>query len=59
MSTPLLRVTRYDSDGKVFHTCVTTEIQIITDESGKIYLDMPMRFWQMLVGGRIEVGIEK
>ncbi len=56
MSKPTLRVTRYDAYGKLFHTCITSEVHIIT-ENGRIFVDMPMRFWAMVDGGRIEIEV--
>jgi hypothetical protein len=56
----LLRVTRFDKDGKVFHTCLTpTPVKLDTNEHGKITVDMPMRYWVMVEGGRIEITLGK
>lgn len=53
------RVTRFDEEGRVHHTCLTPAFKVIcsTDMDGDphISVDMPLRFWQMVRGGRIEI----
>lgn len=52
----MIRITRYDRDGKLFHTCLTEKVeQLCVDDDGRIVIEMPMRFWRMIPGGRIEI----
>jgi hypothetical protein len=54
----MLRVTRYDENGKVFHTCLTpAPVTLDTDEHGRITVEMPLRYWRMVTGGRIEISL--
>ena len=56
MSDQLLRVVRFDKDGAVFHNCITTTpVNLDTDEHGTVCVDMPLRYWRMCSGGRIEI----
>jgi hypothetical protein len=55
----MLRVTRYDQDGKVFHTCLSSTAALDTNEHGKVCIDMPMRYWRMVDGGRIEISVSE
>ncbi len=51
----MIRVTRYDENGKVFHTCLTEgPLEMGTFQTG-ITLTMPLRHWHMLKGGRMEI----
>ena len=54
----MIRVTRYDCMGKLFHTCLTEEATLDTHTNGHLFVDMPMRFWWMVPGGTIDIHVE-
>lgn len=53
--TTVVCVTRYDSDGRKFHTCNSRVHEVYTNENGHICIDMPMRFWIVTEGGALEL----
>lgn len=55
----MLRVTRYYADGRVHHTCLTQKAQPYTDQNGRLYVDMPMRFWMVADGGKLEIAADE
>lgn len=51
----MIRVTRYNPDGSVMHTCLTEpEVRVICDK-GFLSVDMPWRFWFVPAGGKVEI----
>ncbi len=52
----MIRVTRFDADGKVFHTALTPSIlSVYTNKNGVICISMTLRHWVMVAGGRLEI----
>jgi hypothetical protein len=47
----MIRVTRYNANGGVHHTCLTSGPVVVgNNEFGRIFIDMPLRFWVLFKG---------
>ncbi len=57
MTNTMIRVTRFDASGRVFHTCLTEPtVRVETSATtGGLAVDMPLRYWHIPAGGKVSI----